>query len=68
MTTRKVSRVVAPVCCTCALCCLAAKDDDDGVLNMEIQYGEGNELAALWKRPYVCRACIEALAKGLEEL
>lgn len=65
---------MAPVACRCKLCRLDAPDGDNGALELEIQYGgpkygdEGNELCALWRRMYVCRACVKILAKGLKEL
>lgn len=74
-TTRRVTRVM---CCLvrCEICHLFADGDEtNSAISIEIQYGgpsrdaDGNkvhDLAAIWRRPYVCRPCIIALADGLK--
>ena len=63
-TERELRRVICPVGANCALCGLDPEDDSRGVAQMAVMYGgrtygdEGNELVALWRRPYLCIPCI----------
>ena len=70
---RETSRVYAPVGARCRLCRLWIADEiADGVTQLSVLYGgrdglaEGNELAALNRRSFVCDFCIEALTKAAE--
>ncbi len=78
LTKREIDTELAPSLPRCRLCRLYADHActhplDEGcheVITMNIQYGgsadgdDGNELTALWKRYYLCRACVDAIKKA----
>lgn len=69
-TARQADRCSAPCGVTCRLCKLDADPGDGGAFRIEVMYGgeacgdEGNELAALWRRSWLCERCIAAILKA----
>ena len=73
-TVRKACRYWAPVGTRCRLCKLeaATHEGDGGVFEIKVMYGgeagadEGNELAVLERRSWLCDRCITAVLTAWE--
>jgi hypothetical protein len=70
-TAREMSpRVMVPVGAHCELCKLSADPGDGGAFQLDVMYGgkiygdEGNDLVALWRRPWLCEPCVKVINQG----